>query len=319
MISKTTDEWITALGVRLAEQQVTTRTRENHLQSARRLIHELKLTPALDPRPRVERWRAQLRQQIDAKTISVSKLTNDLATLKHLYAAAVAAQWRPNNPLEDLQPGRSALWLPRPLERSAVLALLEAPDTSTEGRQDAAMLAVMANGLRSKEVIALTTGDLAWSVRDQVVVLAVRGKRDKLRFVPLVPEAERLVLAHCVAQGWAVAGTPGSEWVAQLPEQHAVFHHGGQRWTRRAVNRMFVRYREQVGLAPYRTADGRLRAYGPHSLRHSFATELLENTVDIRIVQELLGHTDIQATQRYTQVRMGPKAAAVRKLRYGRV
>jgi integrase/recombinase XerD len=82
----------------------------------------------------------------------------------------------------------------------------------------------------------------------------------------------------------------------------------GRRLTRQWSNRRFRKCRERAGL------DAK---YGPHSLRHTYATELLETGSDIRVVQECLRHTSIRTTERYTLVRKGPKALAVRRLHFG--
>ncbi len=84
-----------------------------------------------------------------------------------------------------------------------------------------------------------------------------------------------------------------------------VFFHRNRRMTRREANRAFAAYRDRAGLSS---------SYGPHSLRHTCGTELLEQGVNLRVVQEILGHAHVTTTELYTQVRRGPKAKAMRLL-----
>ena len=75
--------------------------------------------------------------------------------------------------------------------------------------------------------------------------------------------------------------------------------------SRRQANRLFAQYRDRANLSS---------SYGPHSLRHTCGTELLEQGVNLRVVQEILGHAHVTTTELYTQVRRGPKARAMRLL-----
>lgn len=159
--------------------------------------------------------------------------------------------------------------------------LMAAPDTSDlKGMRDKAMLELLfSTGLRVSELCALDT-DIDLS-RDE---LSVRGKGDKVRVVFLSPEAKKAVAAYLKAR-------------KDLEEALFVSYGRGsktpRRITPRSVEELVKRYAIKAGITKKVT---------PHVIRHSFATDLLENGADLRSVQALLGHANIATTQVYTHV-----------------
>jgi integrase/recombinase XerD len=161
--------------------------------------------------------------------------------------------------------------------------LLEAPDLSTDlGLRDAAMLLLLyATGLRVSELVALRLQDVNWELE------AVRtvGKGNKERIIP-VAEAALVALRRYLA------GVRPR--LAVRAEEDAVF------LSRRG--RGLSRVRVWMIIKAYCLAAGIRREVSPHTLRHSFATHLLEGGADLRAIQEMLGHADLSTTQIYTHV-----------------
>lgn len=293
----------------LRRRGLTERTRENHVQNLARLRRTLALDTAATALAAVQRYADDCRDRIASQCLSVSKLRNDLATLRHYGNWQVAQGHWPENPLATLRLGLGHKWRPRPMPLEHVHALFKAVDQAPEPRRtrDRAIMRLLLDGLRSKEVIGLEETGIEISVTDQTLVLHVLGKGGKPGVVPLDPDAAAALADYLVGPGPGTAVERMARW---QPRKQPVFP-GLQR---RYLNRMFAAYRIQADLPPYQAADGRYRAYGPHSLRHTCATELLERGVDVRTVQEILRHSTIGVTQMYTEVRRSLKATAMRQL-----
>ena len=181
--------------------------------------------------------------------------------------------------------------LPHWLNRSEVEALLRAPEPGTpEGVRDAAILEVFYScGLRVSEVAALPMSE----VMPEEGRLRVRGKGSKTRVVPMGRAACMKVLAWLALR---------PIWKPRVPLLFIGPDGAG-------VNRRLL----WSVVRKYALAAGIVRTVTPHMLRHSFATHLLEGGADLRVVQELLGHADISATQIYTHVTTERLAEAHRK------
>jgi integrase/recombinase XerC len=188
------------------------------------------------------------------------------------------------NPTDGLRSPRQDKKLPHFLTAEDVLRLLDAPAVADIlGLRDRAILETLYSaGLRVSELTGLNVEDLDISEG----IATVRGKGRKERLVLLGPQALEALRAwlhgrDAVAPGRAAA-------------QPAVFlNRNGTRLSSRSVGRLLEKYLKQAGLDP-RTS--------PHTLRHSFATHLLNNGADIRSVQELLGHRSLGTTQIYTHL-----------------
>lgn len=184
-----------------------------------------------------------------------------------------------SHPAEDLDTPQRFAYLPKFLTEDEINRLLAAPDISTEeGIRDRAVLEIMyATGLRVSELVNLKQTDvdlLAGLVR-------CHGKGNKERRVPLGKSA-----IHWLQQYAAVKAGYGK------PSSPNVFLHRGRPFTRQLAWSMIKRHAERVGI----------KNVSPHTLRHSFATHLLQHGADSRSVQALLGHSDISTTQIYTHI-----------------
>ena len=187
------------------------------------------------------------------------------------------------NPAARLEPPKVWKTLPKVLDGSDVERLLSAPDPAApRGARDAAMLEVLyATGLRASELVGLRLRDL----RLDAGYLSCVGKGSKERVVPLGAEAAAALSAYLASSREALLAGKRSE---------AVFvGRAGSPLTRQAFWKLIKAHGRRAGIRA---------ALSPHVVRHSFATHLLENGADLRVVQMLLGHADISTTQIYTHV-----------------
>jgi integrase/recombinase XerD len=184
-----------------------------------------------------------------------------------------------SHPAEDLDTPQRFSYLPKFLTEDEINRLLAAPDIATEeGIRDRAMLEIMyATGLRVSELVALKQADV-----DLLAGLVVcHGKGNKERRVPLGKSA-----IHWLQQYSAVKAGYGKQTSPN------VFLQRGRPFTRQLAWSMIKRHAEKAGI----------KDVSPHTLRHSFATHLLQHGADSRSVQALLGHSDISTTQIYTHI-----------------
>jgi len=184
-----------------------------------------------------------------------------------------------SHPAEDLDTPQRFSYLPKFLTEDEINRLLAAPDIVTaEGIRDRAILEIMyATGLRVSELVALKQTDV-----DLLAGLVVcHGKGNKERRVPLGKSA-----IHWLQQYSAVKAGYGKQTSPNM------FLHRGRPFTRQLAWSMIKRHAEKAGI----------NDVSPHTLRHSFATHLLQHGADSRSVQALLGHSDISTTQIYTHI-----------------
>ena len=188
-----------------------------------------------------------------------------------------------DNPSAQLEAPKSWRPLPQTLASGEVESLLDAPDrASPRGRRDAAMLELLyATGLRVSELLGLRLGDLHLDAG----YLRCLGKGNKERVVPMGGEADAK-LQDYLAQSRPV--------LLRGRRTEVLFvNHRGNAMTRQGFWKIIKRYGAVAGI---RTP------LSPHTVRHAFATHLLENGADLRSLQILLGHADISTTQIYTHV-----------------
>ncbi len=212
-----------------------------------------------------------------AAGLSASTLARRLSALSGFFDAAVQAGLCDSNVAAGIRPPKQPKRLPRTLPPEQTAALMQQTARSSDVR-DLALLAVMYGcGLRVSEVVGLDLHDVDLHQHE----LRVFGKGRKERIVPL-PEA-----AQGYLQAWLDERIAG-------PEQTALFlNQRGGRLSARSVQRMLKNRALETG------AD---MSVTPHRLRHSFATHLLAGGVDLRAIQELLGHASLATTERYTHL-----------------
>lgn len=213
-----------------------------------------------------------------------SSISRKLASLRSFYRFAQRQQLCTTNPAKPLRNPRAGRKLPHYLSTDEVGKLLIAPSKGDwMGLRDRAILeTVYSAGLRVSEVVGLNDQDFDFSEE----ITRVRGKGRKERLAPLGRFAIEALRAYM----------PLRQFASTLPKGREVpvfINRFGTRLNVRSVGRMLEKYIVQLGL------DSRT---SPHTLRHSFATHLIDRGADIRSVQELLGHKSLVTTQIYTHL-----------------
>ena len=220
---------------------------------------------------------------LQTRGLSRASQARHLAALRGLHKFASAEGIAPLDPSEGVGATRGSRPLPDFLSVSEVDRLLAQPDARTApGARDRAMLEVLyASGLRVSELVALPLS----AIDPEAGVVRVRGKGNKERIVPVGERARNSLSTYLSAARQRMLGGRRSPDLFVTPR--------GGRMTRQGFWKLIGRYAREAGIAQ--------RVY-PHSLRHSFATHLLERGADLRAVQAMLGHADIATTQIYTHV-----------------
>ncbi|MDQ7011471.1 MAG: tyrosine recombinase XerC [Mariprofundaceae bacterium] len=213
-----------------------------------------------------------------ARGLAPATLARRLSALSGFLDMAVEAGWCPVNVAAGIRPPKQPKRLPRNLPPEQTGQLLQATDMRNEAR-DLALLGVMYGcGLRVSESVGLNLNDVDLHACE----LRVFGKGRKERIVPIPEGVVRLLRRYF------------DERPAQPGDEQAVFlNRRGGRLTARSVQRMLKKRALETG------AD---TSVTPHRLRHSFATHLLAGGVDLRAIQELLGHASLATTERYTHL-----------------
>ena len=206
-----------------------------------------------------------------------------LSALRRFYRYLLAQGAISEDPTEGVEGPRLGISLPRSLSEEEVERLLAAPgDRTPEAQRDRAMLEVLyATGLRVSELVALRLSE----IDGQAGIVRIVGKGGRERLVPLGDEAQVVLAAYLRdARPVFLKGVPAT----------AVFltRRGGP-MTRQAFWGNIKRYAAKAGVET---------PLSPHTVRHAFATHLINHGADLRVVQLLLGHADLSTTQIYTHV-----------------
>lgn len=212
-----------------------------------------------------------------------------LSAAKQLYAFAFEEGWRTDNPAAQIKGPGKVRKLPKALTRDEVDKILAAATKGRHAARNTCMMQVLyATGLRVSELLTLTLS----ATRGDPEMLLVAGKGGKERMVPLSPPAREAL----------------AQWVALRDAEEAQKHNTGQAtngflFASRGALKHITRERfyglvkelaVQAGVSPAKVT--------PHTLRHAFATHLLEGGADLRAIQTMLGHADISTTEIYTHV-----------------
>ncbi|MDN6435869.1 site-specific tyrosine recombinase XerD [Lentilactobacillus parabuchneri] len=222
----------------------------------------------------------QLQQQRKARNTVIRVVS----TLRRFFQYLVQFGVIKDDPMLKVDSPKKAQTLPDVLTVTQVNQLLSMPNINQKlGIRDRAILETLyATGLRVSELVNLKLGDLHLPMN----LLQTIGKGDKERIIPISDVAVDWLNRYLTTTRVALLdGKPNTEFV--------FLNAHGRQLTRQAIWLMIKKYVNQAGIKRHVT---------PHTLRHSFATHLLENGADLRIVQELLGHSDISTTQIYTHV-----------------
>ena len=217
-----------------------------------------------------------------------------LSAVRGLYRFLLAAGEIQHDPTEHLESPRPPRRLPRTLSVEDAAALVESPDLSApEGLRDRAMLELLyASGLRASECLTLRLEDL----NIMAGYVTATGKGSRQRLVPVGAQALKWVERYAVTSrpAFIKRSDPGALFVNRY----------GRSLSRQALWVMIKRAGKRAGLRA---------TVSPHTLRHSFASHLLERGADLRSVQAMLGHADIATTQIYTHLPSSAVRAMYRK------
>lgn len=219
----------------------------------------------------------------DSLTSPPRTVARRLSTLRRFYRHLLREGSVAQDPTERVESPRFGRRLPDSLSEAEVEALIAAPSTEDLlGERDRTMLEVLyATGLRVSELVGLRLDQI--NLRQGVV--RVVGKGSKERLVPLGEEAQAALDGYLVgARAQILAGRPCE---AAFPTRR------GEAMTRQAFWQLIRRYAIRAGITKH---------LSPHTLRHAFATHLINHGADLRVVQMLLGHSDLSTTQIYTHV-----------------
>jgi integrase/recombinase XerD len=217
---------------------------------------------------------------------ATATIARRLAALKAFYQFLVREQRIKADPTANLESPKLEKRLPRVLTVKEVERLLAQPDPAQPaGVRDRAMLELLyATGIRVSELVSLNVNDVSL----EMGYIKCSGKGSKERIVPL----GTLAIQSC--RDYLAA--PRKRLIKDREETALFVNHHGHRLTRQGFWKIVKKY----------AADAKVeKEITPHTLRHSFATHLLENGADLRSVQEMLGHADISTTQIYTHVTKG--------------
>ncbi len=225
--------------------------------------------------------------------ISAPTIARKLSVLRQIFAFLYSEKHRADDPAVTIDSPKIPKRLPAVLAQQDILLLLEAArqDNSAKGLRLQAMLELMYGaGLRVSELVSLKLSAL--QIREGKTSVAVdfvivRGKGNKERMVPLHDKARIALSRYLDVRNEFLGSQKTSLWL--FPYHRAVGY-----ITRQQFGVMLKELAVKANIDPQK--------FSPHTLRHSFATHLLEGGADLRVIQELLGHSDISTTQIYTHV-----------------
>jgi len=186
--------------------------------------------------------------------------------------------------IEEISAPRAASRVPFVLSQNEVESLLEKPDSSRLGLRDRAILDIgYSSGMRVSEICRLKFE----SIEYDLLLIRIRGKGQKERIVPFGRKALRSLQRYCFESR--------PELLRDEIRPEVFLNYRGNPISRVSIWKIIKKYAARAGLPPQTS---------PHTLRHSFATHLIEGGADLRVVQEILGHSSISTTQIYTRLDM---------------
>ncbi|MHC4158108.1 MAG: tyrosine recombinase XerC [Planctomycetota bacterium] len=222
---------------------------------------------------------------LNEQQYSKATIARKLATLRSFYKFLVKRNRLSSNPVMAVRTPKQEKKLPHFLEYEQVKRLLETPPTDNWlGARDRAILETLySTGIRVSELVALNMDDIDFLGE----VLYVRGKGKKERIAPISSSALQVIQHYMEFRNKRAQSNSNFDSKVLFVNKH------GKRLSTRSVRRKMDKYLKMAGLDP---------SISPHTLRHSFATHMLNNGADLRSVQELLGHQSLSTTQVYTHL-----------------
>lgn len=231
--------------------------------------------------------------KLGEQSYSAATMARKIATLRSFHKWMERKGIATTNPMVLIRTPKQAKRLPKAISVDQIERLLSAPDdTELLGARDRAILETLySTGIRVSEVVAINRADLHDSQAGTEEII-IRGKGRRERRVPLGTNALR-ALRHYLQMVDADYAARGRKAAADEP---LFINKNGGRLSSRSVRRKVAKYLVEANLDP---------DISPHTIRHSFATHLLDHGADLRSVQELLGHQSLSSTQVYTHLTSG--------------
>ncbi len=251
-------------------------------------LMQQKTTPLKAEALHIERYLSQLKKQGLATTTAARKLSS----IKQFYHYLFSEKLREDDPSTTLEGPKQPRNLPSVLSTADVAAMLKVvreKSTPEDIRLHAMLELLYASGMRVSELVGLKLTAIRSLKLDaeEVSFLAVRGKGNKERLVPLHVGAVKAILRYLQIRPQFLKDDEESPWLFPA-------YRRGKSVSRQFFAQQLKALATESGIAPEKVS--------PHVLRHSFASHLLSGGADLRVIQELLGHADIATTQIYTHV-----------------
>ena len=233
-------------------------------------------------------------QTLSSRDLKCNTIARKISAIKTFFRFMVSEKEIDVDPTVNLVMPKLQKSLPKALLQADVLKLLDHrwPQSSPENIRTQAILEVLyASGMRITELLSLKSNSLQFKPTGELLpFLIVKGKGRKERMVMMHEKAVVYLTAYLAVRSTFIPKGLKAEWVfPSLTKGGAVSY-----LTRQRVGQILKQLALEVGLDP--------SLVSPHKLRHSFASHLLQNGANLRVVQELLGHADISSTQIYTKV-----------------
>jgi integrase/recombinase XerD len=267
----------------LSYLQVEKGLAKNSLESYKRDLSKIQIWVEKNSFDLINLNRQDLREfliDLSRENLSPTSVSRIISALKGFYKFLQFDRHITKNPAEDLVAPQKGFYLPKFLNQTEIEQLLLIPDVSGEiGLRDKAILETMyASGLRVSEVCDLKIFD----VELDAGILTCKGKGSKTRKVPLGKSAVEWLKSYLAIRKKKENISIQNLFVTSL----------GKPLSRQDIFKMVKECGEKIGREDI----------SPHTLRHSFATHLIQNSADVRSVQQMLGHSDISTTQIYTHI-----------------
>ena len=238
----------------------------------------------------LEKWNLEMlvhfiSEQSEAE-FHISTLVRRIASLRSFCRYCISESWLSTDWADKLESPKLWKTIPSVLSSTEIKKLLSACSSSSTPLRDTAIVELLYGlGLRVSELVSLKLS----TYRTEDRLLHIHGKRDKDRYVPVGDYAHNALSLYLSQERPRLIKKASS-----MPKNILLGERGGTMTRQSIYNRIHLLGKEA----------GIEKAVYPHLLRHSYATHLLENGADLRVIQELLGHSDISTTERYTHVNM---------------
>lgn len=223
-------------------------------------------------------------ESLSHRGMSSSSISRHISSLRSFFRFLMAERFIDESPVDGIEPPKGWTRLPTVLsidEVERLLSVYERAETPIQLRNRAILELLYATGLRVSELTSLRTDDIS----AELGYLRCRGKGDKERLVPIGAPALKAVEEYLKKGRPHLAGSRFQPWL--------FLNRDGDKLSRQAVWKVIKRAIKLAGIE---------KNVSPHTLRHSFATHMLERGADLRYLQEMLGHSNISTTQIYTHI-----------------